>query len=173
MKKFAYADEEDKSYGLAGMALSLVIWDDYAKVRLMDIDAEDGESIAFSPEFFFCSNPRFSAKIAWNELLRQYRTLTSLVMGNIMCRRIVYSHSVLTPEDLADIYALIEGEGREVCQLEKDEIDEVFNKTLAQLQRIYSNRQVSVIASQFARILRDRRSMSGHELAEQIEMLQR
>lgn len=172
-RKFVYTDEEDKSYGLTGMALSLVVWDNYPMLRHISLDDAEGESIAFSPDFFFCSNPRFSAKIAWSELVKQYQTLTSLVMGNIMCRQIVHRRQALTPEDLADIYALIEEEGREDCQLEKDEIDEIFNKTLANLQRIYTNRQVEVIASQFADILRHRRTMSGHEVAEQIEILQR
>ena len=49
-----YSDEQDKCYGVTGMAVSLVIWD--ADDMLAHIDMDADESVEFVPEYYFSGN---------------------------------------------------------------------------------------------------------------------
>ena len=46
-----YTDEKDKSYGLAGMAISMVVLDGEEYLDGLSIDAPTGEGIELSQEF--------------------------------------------------------------------------------------------------------------------------
>ncbi|MCC8113135.1 MAG: hypothetical protein LUD17_00205 [Bacteroidales bacterium] len=170
---FAYSDEEDKSFGLTGMVISLNIYDQYSMLREVSMDRPDGEGIAFTPDFYFDGNPRMSAKIAWNEMVRQYQMLTGMVLGNVMCRSMVHLRKPLAQERLDAMRRIVEEEGTQSCSLEQDEIDAIFNKTYNYLERLYSNRQVATIADRFAAVLRRRRTMTGTDVEEEIETLRR
>ena len=170
--KFAYTDEVDKSFGLAGMAISLTAWDQHMMISNITLDAPDGESsISFGPEFFFSSNPRMSARIAWNELVKQYQMFVGMVIGNIVCRKAVNRREPLTRQLSADIYSLIEDEGRDLCALEADEIDMIFNKTYSYLTDFFSDRRMASAADRFASDLRLRRSMSSHDIDDELRSL--
>lgn len=171
--KFSYTDEDDKCYGLSGMVISLNVLDSDDMLREISIEADHGESISFTPDFFFCSNPRYSAKIAWNEMLKQYQLLTGLVVGNIMCRYTVQRHKPLSSSLIDDMKALIQEEGKETCSLEDDEIDMIFDKTLSFMRSVYANPQVHAIACGIADAIKQRRTMSGSEVLEEMQMLRR
>lgn len=171
IKNFAYTDEEDKCYGITGMVLTLNVFDSEDKIHEISLDAEDGETISFTPDFFFSSNPRFSAKIAWNEALKQYQILTGMVIGNILSRYVVKNHKSLTASVIDDIKDLVSEEGREICQLDDDEIDTVFRKTLNYLSNIYSNRQVHLFTTHFADVIRARRSLTGNDVRDELSSL--
>ena len=67
------------------MAISLVACDCEHLLAEVSIEDED-EALRMAEEFFFCGNPRISAKISWNEILRQYQITSGLMLGNVMCR---------------------------------------------------------------------------------------
>lgn len=170
--KFAYTDEVDKSFGLAGMAISLTVWDKHNMISGITLDADEGESsISFGPEFFFSSNPRMSARIAWNELIKQYQMFVSMVIGNIVCRKAVNKGERLTKQLSSDIYSLVEDEGRDLCALEKDEIDMIFDKTYGYLSDFFTDARMSAAADRFASDLRLRRSMSTYDIEEELRSL--
>lgn len=168
--KFIYADEEDKSYGLAGMAIALNVWDKHTMIRHISLDLAD--PIAFTPDFFFTANPRFSAKLAWNEMLKEYQLLTGIVLGNVVCRKVVRKRERPTAEFLREVYALVENEGREHCQLEPDEITIIFNKTSSYITDLFADARVASLARRFAADLIEKRTMSGTEIANEIDRLQ-
>lgn len=171
-KKFAYTDEVDKSFGLAGMAISLTAWDKHNMISGLTLEAGDGESsISFGPELFFSSNPRMSARIAWNELIKQYQMFVGMVIGNIVCRKTVNKREKLTKELSNDIYSLVEFEGRDLCALEKDEIDMIFDKTYNYLTEFFGNSRMAAAADRFASDLRLRRSMSTFDIEEELRSL--
>ena len=68
--KLAYADEKDKTYGITGMAITLVALDGEEYLAAIDLDAEAGEHLRMSHDFGFKGNPRMSAKIVWEQTLR-------------------------------------------------------------------------------------------------------
>lgn len=168
--KFVYANEEDKSYGLAGMAIALNVWDKHTMIRHISLDLDD--PIAFTPDFFFTSNPRLSAKLAWNEMLKEYQLLTGIVLGNVICRRVVLKRERVTNDFLSEVYALVEPEGKEHCQLEPDEISLIFKKTSGYISNLFADRRVASLARSFAGRLAEKRTLTGSEVADEIDRLQ-
>ncbi|MCM1224531.1 MAG: hypothetical protein NC548_59795 [Lachnospiraceae bacterium] len=171
-KKFIYVDEVDKSFGLAGMAISLTAWDKHDMISSITLDAEgEDSSITFSPEFFFSQNPRMSARIAWNELVKQYQMFVGMVIGNIMCRKTAGKNDRMGEELASDIYSLVEDEGLDLCSLEKDEIEIIFNKTYNFLSDFFSDSRMAAAADRFASDLRLRRSMSTYDIEDELRLL--
>ena len=64
-----YRDELDRSYGAAGMALGLSVFDASDLFTAISLDAEGPGCIQFTPEFFFAGNPRLSPRGAWKYIL--------------------------------------------------------------------------------------------------------
>lgn len=82
--KLKYTDDQDKCYGVTGMAVSLVVWDADDMLARIDIDSDD--NIEFVPEYYFSGNPRLSAKVAWQYILKHYQASMGMMIGNVMCR---------------------------------------------------------------------------------------
>jgi len=170
--KFAYTDEVDKSFGLAGMVISLTAWEKQMLISNITLDDDEGKSsISFGPELFFSNNPRMSARIAWNELVTQYQMFIGMVVGNILCRKAVSKHEKFTKQLSSEIYSLIEAEGRDICALEKDEIDMIFNKTYNYLSDFFSDNRMVAAADRFASDLRLRRSMTTYDIEDELRSL--
>ena len=58
-----YRDELDKSYGIAGMALGLSVFDADDLFTAVTLDGDGPDSILFTPEFYFAGNPRLSPRV--------------------------------------------------------------------------------------------------------------
>ena len=170
---FSYTDEDDKCYGLTGMVISLNVLEHDDMLQEITLDSENGDSITFTPDFYFYSNPRFSAKIAWNEMLKQYQTLTGLIVGNILCRYQVKRGRPITSSLRDEMRALVVEEGRDLCQLEDDEISMVFDKTLDFMENVYCNSSVHRLACALADTIKKRRTLSGHEVRDELQILRR
>lgn len=172
MKDFAYTDISDKCYGMAGRAITLRVLDNNYMIHHITIDNNDEEeAMTFTPDFFFCANPRYSAKITWNEMLKQYQMLVGLVVGDIMCRTRVRARRPVDVGVVDDIRRLVEDEGRDACSLDDDEIDTVFNKTFRYLDRVFCDSRVQQMADIFADTLQRRRSLAGDEIADMLNSL--
>lgn len=171
--KFVYADEKDKCYGLTGMIISLNVLESDDMLREISIDSTHPDSILFTPDFFFCSNPRYSAKIAWKEMVKQYQLLTGLVIGNVLCRYGVGARRRIDRDVLSALKELIADEGRDMCSFDDDEIDEIFSKTYGYLSNVFASGRVHSLADNFVDVLRRRRTMSGSEVLEELQLLNR
>lgn len=169
MKVFHYTDETDRSLGVAGMAISLVACD--CEKMLAEVSVEEGaEPIRLSQEFFFSGNPRQSAKIAWNEMLRQYQVATGMLLANVLCRSRV-SHKECDSELMQAIHELVSDLGHDECELDDDEINRLYSENLSYYTRLFSHRGVLTVASDFATVLRLRRTMSAGDVLEQLQRL--
>ena len=84
-----YRDEMDKSYGIAGMALGLSVFDAADLFTSITLDGNGEGAIKFTPEFFFAGNPRLSPRGAWQYILGHYRISVGLAVANALCRRMV------------------------------------------------------------------------------------
>ena len=62
-------------------------------------------------------------------------------------------------------------EGKKECDLEKDEVEILFNKNFDYLQRIFSHPEVQRIANDFAQTLSESRSLSQSEIIEALQPL--
>lgn len=171
MKTFNYSDENDRCYGLTGMVLTMYEHEAINMLQRITLDCDDGYSIAFTPDFYFNSNPRYSAKLAWNEMLRQYQSLVRLVLGNIACRRLVGEHKPIDAASRAEMLRLVSEPGADDCALEQDEIETIFNHTLRDMQDMFGNAKVAMLSDRFAQELKQRRTMASDEVAELIQFL--
>lgn len=165
-----YTDEADKSLGIAGMAIALVACDGERLLASVSVEPDD-EPFDMAQEFFFSGNPRQSARIAWNELLRQYQIVGSLVIGNVLCRAYSTGHSPAA-EVIAAMHDFIIGQAGEYCSLDSDEAEALYNKSYRYYSRLFAHPTVSTVARDFATLLRIRRTMSATEVLEQLSRLQ-
>lgn len=171
-KRFTYNDETDRSYGLTGMAVTMAVWSDNDEILDIDIDRTD-EPVAFTPGFYFSGNPSCSAKDVWEMMTRHFQLAMGMAQGNLLCRRLV-GQNVMPADDEADaLRNAAEEEGLEVCGLEKDEVDALWNKSYRSLVRVFGHSGVGSIAGHFASELRSRRRLERSEIAELLRDLAR
>lgn len=165
-----YKDEADKSLGIAGMAISLVACD--GEEYLAAVSLRPGEeAVDMSPDFYFCSTGRYSAKIAWNELLRQYQTAMAMLVGNVLCRSVVGQGRTPAADVVDALREIARTEGADSCQLELDEADSLFNKHYAYYSRLFNHPGVMSVADEFAGTLRRLRYMTGGDVVEALRRL--
>ncbi len=166
-----YSDETDRTYGVAGMAIAMILWDGEPYLASVSIDRPAGESIEFTPAFGFNGNPRLTATLAWRQLIKQFEMSTAMLMGNAMCRSYIGSSRPLTSAVTAALRALVRDEGREVCSLDDDEIDIIYNKTHRYLDRVFSHAGVSSVARDLASAIATRRSLTAAEVLDALAPL--
>ena len=166
-----YIDEDDKCYGITGMAISLVIWDAEDVIASVRLDAEPDEVVEFVPEYYFNGNPRVSAKASWNHIVRHYQASMGMTLGNVLCRKYVHSHTELGADEKDALMKCLEDEGRETCSLESDEVEKMFNKSYSYLHRVFSHAGVHSIAHDFAKALKLQRELSRAEVVEHLRAL--
>lgn len=168
----SYLNEDDKAYGLAGMAISLAALDAMDRVAAVSLDA-DGPMVSFSHEYFFSGSPSISPKATWDNLLHNYYITSAMVLSNVMARSIVRLQSNDVPDNiLKTLRHEIAEEGRDTCSLEDDEIETIFDKTNSYMRRIFRNPRLHPAIDEFARTLSRRRNLSGMEILDELRLLQ-
>ncbi|MBR6640244.1 MAG: hypothetical protein IKL35_07795 [Muribaculaceae bacterium] len=168
---FKYIDEDDKCYGIAGMAVAMMVWDGENLLSSISLDAPANEAMNFTSDFYFTGNPRLSAKFAWNRILEHYQLSMGMFIANIMCRNIVLHNTSISNElkNLAYKYILEEGEA--VCSLENDEIKALFDKSYNYLYNIFNHSGVQNIIFEFVDQLKLKRYLSQKEVIENLQAL--
>ncbi len=166
-----YRDEEDKCYGVTGMAIGLTIFEADDLFNSITIDAEGLDCISFTPEYYFTGNPAISARNAWKSVLEHYQLTSGLVIADAMCRRMFRDRGSMDKALRKSLYEAIAEEGKNSCQLEDDEVEQIFEKSYRYLMKLLSNYQVQDIVQDFAKELKRRRIMTQHEVAEELRLL--
>lgn len=164
--KLRYSDERDKTYGITGMTITLVALDGEDYLSEIHLDSEPGESMVMSHDFGLRGNPRMSAKIVWEQTLKELRMTTSMALGNLACRRYVLAHTGMTPAETAGIRDAVVEEGREFCALDEDECRNLFDSCFNYVDRIFRQAAIAGVADSFAGELSKRRSMTASEAIE-------
>ena len=173
-KIMKYRDELDKSYGVAGMALGLSVFDADDLFTAVTIDAEGPECIQFTPEFFFAGNPRLSPRGAWKYILGHYRISVGLAVANALCRRMVLDNSKVDDKLRDQLFNAAYDDGRDYCQLERDEVDPIFDEAFENLTRLFSDSRVRKAMDTFADALQQRRTLSHidvNDILQQLNMI--
>ncbi|MDE6017856.1 MAG: hypothetical protein K2G85_03465 [Muribaculaceae bacterium] len=168
----AYSNEDDRAYGLAGMAISLAALNAFDRIAEVNLDGDDGLMVEFSNEYYFSGNPSISPKSTWDNLVQNFHITASMVISNVMSRSLVRMHRDVPMELLGAIHEEILKEGRDTCGLEDDEIDALFNRTLSYSRRIFANPRLHPAIEEFAGIISRRRSLSGNEIRDELRLLQ-
>lgn len=166
-----YSNEDDRAYGLAGMAISLAALNAVDRVASVSLDS-DGPMVKFSQEYYFSGSPSVSPKATWANLVENFHITSAMIIGNMMSRSVVRLHKEIPMEILKSIRDEILEEGRDTCSLEEDEVDALFNKSLTYATRIFHNPRVHPAIDEFVRILSRRRTLSGNEIIDELHALQ-
>lgn len=160
-----YVDEQDKSYGIAGMVISLVVSEADDLIRGVSLDDEFGDAISFSPEFHFSGNPRFSARTVFNETVKHFQLAMGMMVSNVLCRSYVHRGSrSLSSEMSNELRTIVKDEGYKSCSLDDDEIELLFNKSFSYFERLFSHSSVHEVVSEFVSELNERRHLSSGEV---------
>ncbi|MDE6137464.1 MAG: hypothetical protein K2F97_08320 [Muribaculaceae bacterium] len=169
-----YKDERDKSYGVAGMAIAVVAYDCEDMLASVSMDADPGHAIEFGSEFYFNGNPRLSAKIAWTELLKQFRLATGLLVANAMSRNYVQHRRRLSFDTEKALREIIHACGAEdETQLDDDEIDAVIERNFEFFNRLFQMQAVHEAAHSLASQLVERRTLTPAEVVDRLASMMR
>ena len=167
----SYQNENDRAYGLAGMAISVAALDAIDRGAAISIDA-DGPMVTFANEYYFSGSPSVSTKAAWEELVRNFQLTSAMVIGNGMARSMVRGNSEVQSELMKELYDNFEAEGKDACSLEADEVENLYNRLTMFERRIFGNRRLYPAINEFARIIELRRTLSGMEILDELRTLQ-
>lgn len=169
-----YADEADKSFGLAGMAISLMAWDAREWLEAIDIDAEPDSAMRMTADYYLTVAPRVGAKAVWEQALTRFRLTTAMTVANVACRQIVHNgHSRLAEATDAALRGVLTEEGSALCSLDDDEVSRIYGKSLAYCSRLFSHPGVCGLASTLASALREKRAMEAADVFEILAPLSR
>ena len=166
----SYLNEDDKAYGLAGMAISLAALDAMDRVAEVSLD-NAGPMVTFSNQYYFSGSPSISPKATWDNLLHNYDVTSAMVISNVMARSLVRLRRDVPSDVMKKIHEEIAEEGRDVCSLEDDEIETIYDKTRSYMGRIFRNPRLHPAIEDFARTLSRRRSLSGNEIIDELRAL--
>lgn len=166
-----YRDELDKSYGVAGMALGLSVFDADGLFTGVTLDADGPGCIQFTPEFFFAGNPRLSPRGAWQYIVGHYRITVGLAVANALCRRMVLDNDSVDDQLRDDLFNAAWEDGRDFCQLERDEVEPIFDEVFDSMKQLFSNSQVRKAMDTFADALQQRRTLSHIDVTDILQQL--
>lgn len=166
-----YKNEDDRCYGAAGMAMAVVIFDGEDMLACVDIDSNPESMMQFTDDFFFNGNPGYSAKNAWNQILKNFNLAMALSLGNVICRSVIYESKDVADEVRDYLRDLMVEEGSSNCALEEDETTRLFNKNYDYLTRVFNHHGVQSVAHDFARTIKSRRRMTRMDILDQLRAL--
>jgi len=166
-----YRNEQDKSYGVAGMALGLSILDAQDLFTAINIDADPTECISFTAEYYFSGNPRLSARASWQYILQHFELSVRLAIANVLCRTLVGDYQLDEAQLRQHLLDAACDDGKEYCQLERDEVQPIFDKAYDYMRRVFGNSRVRDAIKQFVTLLQQRRTLSRSEVTDLLQQL--
>ena len=169
--RMKYRDELDKTYGVAGMVLGLSVYDAKDLFTAVTIDGDSTECIRFTPEFFFAGKPRLSPRGAWKYIIGHYRISVGLTVANALCRRMVLDNEKVDSRLRDQLFNVALEDGREYCQLERDEVEPIFDEAFDNMMRLFANSQVRKAMDTFADTLKRRRVLSHIDVTDILQQL--
>lgn len=160
-----YTDEVDKSFGLAGMAISLMAWDAEDMLQRIDLDSEDSDAMLMSDDYYFCTAPRVNAKAVWEQTLKRFQITAAMTIGNLVCRELAHrNHRKISSTTDSALRKVLTAEGAALCNLEDDEVSQVYTKSLAYCNRLFGHPGVCQLAEQLAETIRTNRAIEATQV---------
>lgn len=168
---FSYKDESDRCYGATGMAIGLVVFDGEDLLSAIDIDNDAHRLLEMADDFFFAGNPSLSAKSAWDKMVRSFTLTSAMTISNVMCRHIIKEGGQIQNHVKRTLHDVIVDEGCDVCSLEEDEVERIFNKEFSYLLQIFNHQGVQTVAHDFASALAARRRLTRGDVIDHLRSL--
>lgn len=168
---FKYKDEQDKCYGITGVAMSVVIWDVENLISAVYLDSDAEKTITYTPQLKLEGNAGISPQNVWNKNVEDFRLSMGMILSNVLCRTYVYENKFINHKTKQHIFDYFIEEGKNECDLERDEVEALLVKNYDYLHRIFSHPEIQRIAHDFARLLTSRRHLSQVEIIEALQPL--
>lgn len=160
-----YADETDKAYGLAGMAISLIAWDAEEWLDAINLDAPADSAMEMTSEFYLTLAPRVGAKAVWQQASQRFKLTAAMTVANVACREMALrSHGFLPADADSELRALLADEGAELCGYEPDEVSRLYGQALTYCSRLFGHPGVCKLADQLATRLVENRRLDALEV---------
>ena len=141
-----YRDELDKSYGVAGMALGLSVLDASDLFTAVTLDGDDTGCI-------------------------QYRISVGLAVANALCRRMVLDNDKADNQLRDQLFNIAFADGRDYCQLERDEVEPIFDEAFENMTRLFGDARVRHAMDSFVDTLQQRRTLSHIDVIDILQQL--
>lgn len=159
------------SYGVAGMALGLSVFDAADLFTSITLDGDGPGAIEFTPEFFFAGNPRLSPRGSWQYMLGHFRISVGLAVANALCRRMVLDNDKADQQLRDQLLNAACDDGRDYCQLERDEVQPIFDEAFENMGRLFADSRVRKAMDSFADALQQRRTLSHIDVVDILQQL--
>lgn len=148
------------------MAITLAVCDGLHLLNEIDYQAPAGCNMLMSAMFDTGGNPRMSAKSVWTQSLKDLRAVTSMVLGNIECRRLMHSAPEGQRVAYEDLRSLVREQAKAYCALDDDEADTLYDSCNGYVRRIFSHSALVPVVEEFCTQINKRPRMSATEIAE-------
>lgn len=169
-----YKDEADRAFGAAGMTVAVVVCNAEDILVAVDIDApEPSDMMELADSYYLAGSRAKSVSAAWQQTLSAFRATLVMAAGNVLAREIVGSRRDVEPGMRRALHDAVVAEGVESCQLEPDEVDDLFSSTYSYLHRVFSHGGVAGVTSDFATLLRRERRLSCGDILSALSPLSR
>ncbi len=166
-----YENEDDRAFGLAGMAVTIASLDAIDRIAEIWLDS-DGPMISFSNDYYFSGSPSISPRVAWENLINNFNLTASMAVGNVMARSLVRLGREIPSEVMDTLRRTVIEEGMNSCALEEDEVNALLSRSLMRANRIFRNPRLHPAVKALAGVISRRRRLSGHELEDELNLLQ-
>lgn len=167
----SYKNEDDKCYGATGMTISVVVMERDDMLSAVNLDAEPGDIMEMADSFYFTGNPGLSARSAWTEVYKNLSLSVGMLLGNLMCRRMVLDGTAIDADTRAKVSETVEHEAMDACSLESDEARQLFVRTYNYLYKVFNHPGIQGVARDFSDTLKRRRHLTRFEILEELRAL--
>lgn len=173
MDSLKYNDEDDRAYGLGGMAMAMVIWDNDQYLMALNLDADPDEGLEFTPDFFMFRNPKSSPRAAWNDSVERFQLSTGLLVSNVLCRALVREKHDIAPQLRQTLVRCLHDEGSGAADLTAQEVDTIFSKAYNYFHQIFSHPTVATLAGKLVESMKKDRQLDRDAVMEILSPLRR
>jgi hypothetical protein len=88
-----------------------------------------------------------------------------------MCRKMVLDRGQVDRKMRKALLDAASEEGKELCQLDEDEVEQIFDKSFSYLVRVFSNPNIRNAIKAFAEELKTRRNLTNYEVEDLLHYL--
>lgn len=173
MVNLKYQDQRDRAYGLSGMAVAMIVWDNDQYISALDLDAEADFGLELSADFFTVSNSSLSAKAVWNDRVAKFQLGLGLLVANVLSRAIVRGNEEISPQIRQTLVKRLQDEGRFTCGLTDGEVEALFSKAYTYFHSVFAHAAVNSLVAALAHELEERRRLDRSRVLELLAPLYR
>ena len=92
-------------------------------------------------------------------------------MANALCRRMILDNEAVDNELRDELFNAAFEDGRDFCQLERDEVEPIFDEAFNNMSRLFADSRVRKAMDTFADMLQQRRTLSHIDVNDILQQL--